>query len=36
MIDEMAGGAELTQGEFVVVFVVQDIHERRQERMKVL
>ena len=35
-IYQMPCGPKLTQGKFVVILVVQDINERRQERVKVL
>ena len=36
LIDKMPRGTQLTEGELVVVLVVQYIHQRRQEWMQVL
>lgn len=32
----MSGSVDLTQGKFVMVLVVQDVEERREERVKVV
>lgn len=33
MVNEMSSRSKLTKSEFVVIFVVQDVHQRGQERM---
>ncbi len=36
LVDQMSCSTKLTKGKLVMVFVVEHIHERRQERMQVL
>ena len=36
LVDQMSAGVDLTQGEFVMILVVQDIQEGGHERVQVL